>query len=163
MRKYTAKRKITAVDPWWIDICQKNDMKPDGTFLVTTPNFIPKNEIESLQLAGFSEEYNFNSAAFIFKEATDNFQTDTKNQQSEPNSNAVINPKHYDVMDEKVIEMIARCQTQEMFYGFCLGNVMKYRLRAGGKDDLVQEIQKADNYPNLYDKYKHLCYGEPKE
>lgn len=70
----------------------------------------------------------------------------------------VINPSHYDVMpDLKAIELIAMAMTQEQFYGYCLGNIMKYRLRAGKKDNLARDISKADNHPNLYEKYVHLC------
>lgn len=71
----------------------------------------------------------------------------------------VINsPKHYAVFEQlEAIEVIASSMTTEQFYGYCLGNILKYRLRAGGKDDVMQELGKADRYQGLYTEYKHMC------
>lgn len=71
---------------------------------------------------------------------------------------AVHSPKHYAVFDDvEAIEIIARSMTKEMFKGYCFGNLLKYRLRAGNKDDIKQELGKADKYKELYEKYKDLC------
>lgn len=71
---------------------------------------------------------------------------------------AVHSPKHYAVFDDiEAIEIIARSMTKEMFKGYCFGNLLKYRLRAGGKDELQQEISKANKYKELYEKYQELC------
>jgi len=71
----------------------------------------------------------------------------------------VINsPKHYAVFEQvEAIQVIASSMTQEQFYGYCLGNILKYRLRAGAKDDVMQELGKADKYQELYTEHKHLC------
>jgi len=70
----------------------------------------------------------------------------------------VKNPKHYQLMDGvEVIQVIAGSMTKESFFGYCLGNKLKYRLRAGKKDNMEQEIGKADFYSELYEKHKHLC------
>lgn len=72
----------------------------------------------------------------------------------------VNQPQHYQFFpDLEAIEVIARSTTQEQFYGYCLGNRLKYRLRAGNKDKLEQDIAKSDKYLELYEKYKGLCYG----
>lgn len=72
----------------------------------------------------------------------------------------VNQPQHYRFFpDLEAIEVIARSTTQEQFYGYCLGNRLKYRLRAGNKDKLEQDIAKSDKYLELYEKYKGLCYG----
>ena len=74
------------------------------------------------------------------------------------NSDPVNSPKHYAVFDDiEAIEIIARSMTKEMFKGYCFGNLLKYRLRAGGKDDVDQELGKAEKYKELYEKYKELC------
>lgn len=73
---------------------------------------------------------------------------------------AVKQPKHYMLLDTEAIVLIASGLTQEQFYGYCLGNILKYRLRAGKKDALVQDIGKADEYELLYRKYHHLCKEE---
>lgn len=71
---------------------------------------------------------------------------------------AVNSPKHYRFFpDLEAIEVIARSMTQEQFYGYCLGNRLKYRLRAGNKDKLEQDIAKSDKYLELYEKHKGLC------
>ncbi len=71
----------------------------------------------------------------------------------------VKNPKHYQIIEGvESIELIARSMTKEQWKGFCLGNIMKYRIRAGKKDALDQDIAKADFYGELYEKYKDYCY-----
>lgn len=73
-------------------------------------------------------------------------------------SDAVNKPKHYAVFEQlEAIEVIASSMTTEQFYGYCLGNILKYRLRAGGKDDVMQELGKADKYQELFTKHKRLC------
>jgi len=77
-------------------------------------------------------------------------------------SEQVRNPKHYQVLDGvESIEIIASSMTVEQFHGFCLGNILKYRIRAGNKDKLQQDIDKADFYKELYEKHKHLCKNQP--
>lgn len=73
-------------------------------------------------------------------------------------SDAVNSPKHYQFFpDLEAIEIIARSMTQEQFYGYCLGNRLKYRLRAGNKDKLEQDIAKSDKYLELYEQHRGLC------
>lgn len=71
---------------------------------------------------------------------------------------AVDKPQHYQFFpDLEAIEVIARSMTQEQFYGYCLGNRLKYRLRAGNKDKLEQDIAKSDKYLELYEQHKGKC------
>ena len=71
---------------------------------------------------------------------------------------AVNSPKHYAVFEQlEAIEVIASSMTVDQFYGYCLGNILKYRLRAGGKDDVMQELGKADKYQELFTQFKFLC------
>lgn len=73
-------------------------------------------------------------------------------------TDVVNSPKHYQFFpDLEAIAVIAMCMTQEQFYGYCLGNRLKYRLRAGNKDKLEQDIAKSDKYLELYEKHKGLC------
>ena len=73
-------------------------------------------------------------------------------------SESVKNPKHYDVIEGiTVIDIIAQSMTVEQFKGFCLGNIIKYRMRAGNKDLLEQDINKYNYYVELFDNKKHLC------
>ena len=73
-------------------------------------------------------------------------------------SDFVKNPKHYQFFDGlEAIEIIAASMTREQFYGYCLGNKLKYRLRAGEKDNLQQDIDKSNFYGELYEIHKDKC------
>lgn len=75
-----------------------------------------------------------------------------------PYNTHVDKPQHYQVFpDKEAIEIIASSMTVEQFYGYCLGNFMKYRLRIGAKDEVQQELGKSNKYKELYEKHKHLC------
>ena len=82
-------------------------------------------------------------------------------QKSEVKSD-VTHPNHYMLFDNvEAIEVIARSMTVEAFRGFCLGNILKYRLRAGKKSELAtmeKDLKKAAFYQELFDKHKGLCY-----
>ena len=59
----------------------------------------------------------------------------------------VNDPSHYDVFpDATAIEIIEKALTYEEFIGFLKGNTLKYRLRAGFKDAVEQDIDKAKWY-----------------
>lgn len=81
-----------------------------------------------------------------------------------PKDDSVKSPSHYQLFDgTESIEVIARAMTVSEFRGFCFGNVLKYRLRAGKKSDLAnmeQDLNKAAFYQELFDKHKGLCYGK---
>lgn len=80
------------------------------------------------------------------------------NPPTDGQKDVVKNPSHYKLFDGlESIEAIAMLMTKEQFYGFCLGNVLKYRFRAGAKDAVKQELDKANFYKELYAKHKHLC------
>lgn len=75
-------------------------------------------------------------------------------------NDVVKNPKHYQIIEGvESIDIIASYMTIEQFKGFCLGNIIKYRMRAGNKDELNQDINKANFYVDLFDMKKHLCRG----
>jgi Protein of unknwon function (DUF3310). len=73
-------------------------------------------------------------------------------------SDNVKNPKHYQIIKGiESIDIIARSMTVEQFQGFCLGNILKYRIRAGKKDALEQDIAKANEYEKIFENKKRLC------
>lgn len=75
------------------------------------------------------------------------------------NTDQVKNPSHYQLIEGvESIEIIARSMTKEQWKGFCLGNMLKYRIRAGKKDLLQQDIDKANFYGDLYEMHKEKCY-----
>lgn len=59
----------------------------------------------------------------------------------------VNKPKHYAIApDVEAIDIIRSALTPEQFKGYLLGNFLKYRLRAGDKGDLQQDIDKSNWY-----------------
>lgn len=74
----------------------------------------------------------------------------------------VTQPSHYMLFDDiEAIEVIARSMTREQFKGYCFGNILKYRLRAGKKSELAyleKDMAKAGFYGELYEKHKDKCY-----
>lgn len=60
----------------------------------------------------------------------------------------VINhPNHYKWFpDKEVIDVIESVLTEEEWRGYCKGNSLKYRLRAGKKGDVIEDIGKAEVY-----------------
>lgn len=75
----------------------------------------------------------------------------------------VRKPSHYQVFDGvESIEIIARSMTVSEFRGFCMGNVLKYRLRAGKKSELAtmeKDLNKAAFCQELFDLHKDKCYA----
>lgn len=64
-----------------------------------------------------------------------------------PDYDAVEKPSHYMAFpDMEAIDIIRKVLTPDEFKGYCKGNILKYRLRAGNKDKLEQDIGKADKY-----------------
>lgn len=88
--------------------------------------------------------------------------TPTDDQHSAEAIEGVTKPSHYMLFDDiEAIEVIARSMTREQFKGYCLGNILKYRLRAGKKSELAyleKDMAKAGFYGELYEKHKDKCY-----
>lgn len=89
--------------------------------------------------------------------------TPTDDQPSTDEVEGVTNPSHYMLFDDiEAIEVIARSMTSEQFKGYCFGNILKYRLRAGKKSELAtmeKDLNKADFYKELFDLHKGKCYA----
>ncbi len=80
------------------------------------------------------------------------------NEVAYTSDDAVYSPSHYQLMEGiEAIEVIASAMTVEQFKGYCLGNTLKYRLRAGNKGNADSCIKKANFYNALFERNKHLC------
>ena len=55
-------------------------------------------------------------------------------------------PNYYDASGISVIEVISSKLTPEQFEGFCLGNAIKYALRANHKSAYKSDIKKLADY-----------------
>ena len=62
-------------------------------------------------------------------------------------SDPVDKPSHYtDQYPLEAIEIIRKVLTPDEFRGYCFGNMLKYKLRAGAKGDPLEDIKKAFKY-----------------
>lgn len=111
-----------------------------GTAHINRPLYAPTSEIEAIN-----------------KRIQD--QAELINKQSD----SVQHPKHYTdgLLGIEAIALIASTLTVTEFKGYCLGNVLKYRLRAGKKESALEDLQKAQKYNELYEQYKGLCHKDP--
>lgn len=86
--------------------------------------------------------------------ARDYYATKTTTVTPAPVGDAVNHPAHYERGNIEAIQVI-----EEVVSGlkgdaaYCMGNVLKYALRAGAKDDLKTDLEKANNYAH------RLVYG----
>lgn len=62
------------------------------------------------------------------------------------NQKYVQHPQHYKQYPVEVIDIIRHVLGPEGFTAYCIGNELKYRLRAGYKGDAAQDIAKAMKY-----------------
>lgn len=58
----------------------------------------------------------------------------------------VQRPSHYQRFGVEVIDIIRHVLGPEGFNAYCIGNELKYRLRAGDKGDAAQDMAKAMKY-----------------
>lgn len=74
-----------------------------------------------------------------------------------PHHDDVTNPRHYMFYDTEVKKMIHLALTAEEFQGWCKGNTMKYRYRAGKKiydgltteQSIMKDVKKADEFEDI--------------
>lgn len=131
----------------WAAACKKAGRDVDSVFVSEDTN----NAAYTFPVLG--REVWFKGAFEILREIL----PEQDNSAHVTEKDVVINPNHYDMMGVNTIEILAAAMTEAEWRGFCLGNTLKYRIRAGKKDDLQQDIDKANNYERLYEKHKHLC------
>ena len=66
-------------------------------------------------------------------------------------SNKVKNPnsKHYELWhDLEAIDVIKTLLNEDEYVGFLKGNILKYQLRLGKKDNVEKEMEKIKDYQN---------------
>jgi hypothetical protein len=78
------------------------------------------------------------------------------NRVEEVGNDPVKRPNHYMLCDMEAIDVIKASLTTEEYKGYLKGNMLKYRLRAGKKDDTQQDIRKALEYEEIFD----MNFGE---
>ena len=69
---------------------------------------------------------------------------------NEHSSGYASDAKHYQALTEQPIEIMQKLFSSEQLKGFLLGNVIKYSLRCGLKDNPAKEMQKVAQYAAWY-------------
>ena len=59
---------------------------------------------------------------------------------------SALEAKHYQVGSQQPIEIMQDYMTKEQLIGFLRGNIIKYTLRLGRKDDQLKEAGKIEQY-----------------
>ena len=70
-------------------------------------------------------------------------------------ASVVHKPEHYQVVAGVEAKDIIHAALEGLghignYQAWCLGNLLKYRLRAGEKDDVLQDIAKADKFKEMF-------------
>ncbi len=65
-------------------------------------------------------------------------------------------PSHYRIYPDglEAIDIIKKTLTPEQYKGYLIGNSLKYRLRAGYKNNTEEDIAKAKKYEEWLNEYK---------
>ena len=67
----------------------------------------------------------------------------------------VNHPDHYTVGGVETLDVIEAKLSQSEFQGYCLGNILKYLMRAGYKGKQLEDLKKAQFYLNrMIDSYE---------
>jgi signal peptidase I len=110
--------------------------------------FINKTEIHAKQkLSKFNLLWVFNIDCFkngdisLLKNQKSNILNNVRDCVNKLNSDMVNHPFHYKGNKFEVIDVI-----NDFDLNFNVGNIIKYTLRAGKKDDAVQDLEKAKQY-----------------
>ena len=143
-------RKPMVRDRNWITLCESLGKKSDAIFKVT----MGETKYRSIALEGAEGREWY---ALYFERVS----TPPVISKSNTLDNMVTQPKHYEFFEGvEAITIIARSMTEEGFKGYCMGNALKYRLRAGKKFNTEEDLKKADFYKELFQKHRHECIDE---
>ena len=89
----------------------------------------------------------------IYAHAISGFPTDDEKRaaleeaQVTKSGDVVNSPSHYQTFpNQEAIDIIRQVLTKEEFAGYCKGNFLKYKLRAGDKDSAEIDVAKAQVY-----------------
>lgn len=146
------RRKVEFRDDNWVKQCERKGFKADA---VLTVDYVASNYTVYFQdkaggLGGWSVRY--------FEEVKPTLPEPTS---THSDNNMVTAPKHYEFFEGvEAITIIARSMTEKQFAGYCMGNALKYRLRAGKKFNTEEDLKKADYYKELFQKHRHECIDE---
>lgn len=145
-------RKVKFRDDNWCKVCECKGFKSDVVLIVdrVEDNYTVTFQGDAARLGRWDARY-FENVKVTAPETTS----------AMSDSNMVTKPKHYEFFEGvEAITIIARSMTEKQFAGYCMGNALKYRLRAGKKFNTEEDLKKADYYKELFQKHRHECIDE---
>lgn len=175
------RRKVEYQDSNWSDYCKRRGFKADEVFTVdrVENNYTVFFQGVAANLGGWSARYFENVEVttpehhplcdYMTSNCVEKCDCKTewfkermaKLEKEEASNNMVTNPKHYEFFEGvEAITIIARSMTEKQFAGYCMGNALKYRLRAGKKFNTEEDLKKAEYYKELFQKHRHECIDE---
>lgn len=144
-------RRAAYRDKYWNYLCESLGKKADEAFKVAEVRF----DYSSILIDGVEKREWY--SPYFERVATPPVVPESNNS----NNNMVTQPKHYEFFEGvEAITIIARSMTEKQFAGYCMGNALKYRLRAGKKFNTEEDLKKADYYKELFQKHRHECIDE---
>lgn len=144
-------RRATCRTLEWNKVCKQLGKKSDATFKVTMNEPVGS----AIMLEGIEKRDWY--APYFERVATPPIVPESNML----DNNMVTKPKHYEFFEGvEAITIIARSMTEKQFAGYCMGNALKYRLRAGKKFNTEEDLKKADYYKELFQKHRHECIDE---
>lgn len=136
------RRKTEHQSAIWTGACNVRNIKP---YSEVTVSYVSDDVIAFAEVQGIWQTGNYR---VVSKESTNKV-------------DMVKQPKHYEFFEGvEAITIIARSMTEKQFAGYCMGNALKYRLRAGKKFNTEEDLKKADYYKELFQKHRHECIDE---
>ena len=175
------RRKVEYRDSNWEGYCKRRGFKADEVFIVdrVENNYTVFFQGAASNLGGWSARYFEKVEAttsghhplcdYMTSNCVEKCDCKTewfkermaKMEKEEASNNMVTQPKHYEFFEGvEAITIIARSMTEKQFAGYCMGNALKYRLRAGNKFNTEEDLKKADYYKELFQKHRHECIDE---
>ena len=137
------------------EICFKNGLRWSGEGCAVRYIDRPFLYIDDNYLKWANKEHNFILTSHL--EETDPELFIRTNGTCIEDNNKAKNPnsKHYELWENfEAIDVIKLALTDEEYKGFLKGNILKYQLRLGKKDDVSKEIEKIKDYQRELNKCK---------
>jgi hypothetical protein len=126
-----------------------NRFDGDGSPLVVFDKAVPNSKLHN----GDSHIVSREDRCWWFCEGTDLHElTLIQDNEVKDDDDVVNHPSHYTQYQTEVIDIIKDCLTEEQYKGYLLGNMLKYRMRAGWKGDREEDLNKSNLYQDWLQK-----------
>ena len=92
----------------------------------------------------------------LLDQATEQEWNNIKHYTTKTVGDSVHSPKHYQLFpNTEVIDVMKMVLSSTEYIGYLKGNILKYKLRAGEKDNALQDLAKAKKYQEFLEEFIH--------